>query len=63
MRRQTRKYGTAIDPIVDPGTGEMLGWVYEWDNGERSQLLLTHLPAALVPGAGPKADEQAQPPS
>lgn len=47
MTRQRRKFGTAIRTLTDPTTGEVLGWVYLWDNGEESQLMKASLPPGL----------------
>lgn len=43
MTRPRRKYARAIEPITDAVTGEVLGWLYEWDDGTRAPLLVAHL--------------------
>lgn len=47
MRKQPRKYATAVGGIVDPDTGRTLGWIYLWDNGETSQMFVQDLPLGL----------------
>ena len=47
MRKQPRKYATAVQALVDPGTGRTLGWIYLWDNGETSQMFVQDLPFGL----------------
>ena len=47
MRKQPRKYATAVQALVDPGTGRTLGWIYQWDNGETSQMSVQDLPLGL----------------
>ena len=49
MPRPPRRHGRAVAPITDEGTGEVLGWTYEWDNGEASRLTATDLPPGLEP--------------
>ena len=47
MRKQPRKYATAVEGLVDPDTGRTLGWIYLWDNGETSQMFVQDLPLGL----------------
>lgn len=47
MRKQPRKYATAVEGLVDPDTGRILGWIYQWDNGETSQMFVQDLPLGL----------------
>lgn len=49
MRKQPRKYATAVQALVDPDTGRTLGWIYQWDNGETSQMSVQDLPLGLLP--------------
>ena len=49
MRKQPRKYATAVQALVDPDTGQTLGWIYQWDNGETSQMSVQDLPLGLLP--------------
>ena len=43
MSRQVRKQGSAIQFLVDQSSGGVVGWLYRWDNGEESRLLVTDL--------------------
>lgn len=47
MRKQPRKYATAVQALVDPDTGQTLGWIYQWDNGETSQMSVQDLPLGI----------------
>lgn len=47
MTRQPRKYATAVQALVDSDTGQVLGWIYQWDNGETSQMSVQDLPLGL----------------
>lgn len=48
MQRQTRKHGTAVSPILDPATGELLGWTCRWDDGQERRLMKSGVPAGLL---------------
>lgn len=39
MARQKRLIGKLIGTIVDPATGELQGWVYEWNTGATSLMM------------------------
>lgn len=48
MQRSSRKLGRAVAPITDETTGEVLGWTYEWDNGETSRIMAVGLHPRLA---------------
>ena len=58
MARRKPKIGRLIRTLTDPDTGEVVGWVYQWDNGEESRIMRTSLPAGL--NAGPDLVAKAQ---
>ena len=47
MGRNRRKLGRVTGTLTDPETGEVLGWIYRWDNGEESRLMAACLPPTL----------------
>jgi hypothetical protein len=49
MQRPPRKLGRAVAPITDEATSEVLGWTYEWDNGEASEIAAEDLHPRLDP--------------
>jgi hypothetical protein len=58
MARHRRKFGNAIGPILDPVTGEVLGWTCEWDNGRRSRVMKASWPPELLEQRRPGAEER-----
>ena len=48
MARNRRKFGNATGPILDPVTGEVLGWTYEWNNGRKSRAIKASWPPELL---------------
>ncbi len=55
MRQKSRKYGKVIDTITDPKTGEILGWDYQWDNGQVSRVMKASDPWGMMTTAEPPA--------
>lgn len=58
MARRKPKIGRLIRTLTNPDTGEVVGWVYQWDNGEESRIMRTSLPSGLT--AGPDLAAKAQ---
>ena len=53
MPEQRCKYGRAVAPIVDEATGEVLGWTYEWNNGETSRIMAAEIHPWLTSARDP----------
>ena len=50
MARDRRKFGTTVRRIIEPRTGEVLGWVHRWNTGEETTLSAVELPLGAVDG-------------
>ena len=58
MRRQARKHGTALGPIIDPATGEVMGRAYRWDDGQESHAMKASFPPALLANADQDGEKE-----
>ena len=59
MGRNRRKLGRVTGTLTDAETGEVLGWIYRWDNGEESRLMAAGLPPTLRANMRALSDPQA----
>lgn len=45
LPQQTRRFAKSIAEICTSDTEEVMGWLYRWDDGTESQVLLKDLPS------------------
>ena len=48
MGERKRLRAEAVAEISAPETGEVVGWLYRWDNGSESQIMVTDIPPGLI---------------
>jgi|GEM_PF-2940017 len=48
MSREKKKWARAISRLLDAKTNEVVGWLYEWNNGVRSPWWKTNYQENVV---------------
>lgn len=47
MAERKRFVAEAVAEVSSPETGEVVGWLYRWDDGTESRILVTDIPLGL----------------
>ena len=60
MPESRRHVAKAVAELRSPATGELEGWLYRWEDGSESMLLLASLPSSVTiqDAAGPPQPDE-----